>query len=220
MTQKRRTTKRPNNPEETRAMLLNATIELVAAKGLYAVSVLDVARRAKVSRGIAYHHYKDRDHLLREAMNLVAHRLEVGVKRLDGASLHDRVLYSTKFVFENPEICKLMMADALVGKTLDRGHPMVQLDIKMLRDLISRGQARAGLDAEIVTYIALGSIGAALMLREQHKDGDMDALAERFTNEWISILGSGIFADGVNIEALKRLSAPPPAARLKTIPRK
>ena len=213
-------TKRIRNPEKTRAKLLDATIDLISEKGPHSLSVIEAARVAKVSRGIAYHHFKDRNHLLREAMNVVAHRLEGRAKRRKGASLHDRVLYSTLFVFENPDICRLMITEAIAGKNLDRQHPMVKFDIKLLQDLISSGQGRTDLDPEIVAYISIGTIGAVLMLREQYKGEDMDALAERFTNEWISILTNGIFARGVNAQSLKYSTAPPPPARSKTTRRR
>ena len=45
-----------------------------------------------------------------------------------------------------------------------------------------------------MTYIHLGSIASTIMLGEQHRGGDLNELAKRFTNEWIRILRGGIFA--------------------------
>src|SRR3546814_19457829 len=58
---------RTRKPEQTRAKLLQATIDLLADKGADALSLKEAARIAKVSRGVAYQHFQDRDHLLREA---------------------------------------------------------------------------------------------------------------------------------------------------------
>src|ERR1700743_3524324 len=59
--------KRVRDPVLTRAKLLQATIELVTEKGAAALSLKEAARRAKVSRGVAYLHFDDREQLLHEA---------------------------------------------------------------------------------------------------------------------------------------------------------
>src|SRR3546814_6819334 len=51
---------RTRNPEQTRAKLLQATIDLLADKGADALSLKEAARIAKVSRGVAYQHFQDR----------------------------------------------------------------------------------------------------------------------------------------------------------------
>src|SRR3546814_21175007 len=66
---------RTRNPEQTRAKLLQATIDLLADKGADALSLKEAARIAKVSRGVAYQHFQDRDHLLREAKAWLSDRL-------------------------------------------------------------------------------------------------------------------------------------------------
>lgn len=208
--------KRVRNPEATRTKLLQATIELVAAKGSDGLSLQDVARLAKVSRRIVYHHFKDPDQLLRQAMKWASHRLQEGVKRLNGASLHDRVMYSTNFVLDNPDICRLMIADALAGRDVSRRYPFIKLVTKMLRQLRARKLARPDLDEECVSYITFATLCAILMLRHQHKSVDKTALAERFTGEWIHILTSGIFADGVSIDALSLPVRPSRSSALKS----
>jgi AcrR family transcriptional regulator len=187
--------KRTRNPIKTRAKLLQATIDLVGEKGADALSLKEAARRANVSRGVAYMHFDDRDQLLSEAKTWISERLQEGVKRFHrGASMHDRTLYTTKLVLDNPEASKLMIAAALAGKDLDLHHPLYRLVLKMHKELRTSGLARADIDLEIMTYIHLGSIAATVMLGEQHKTGNMDQLAERFTNEWNRILSEGIFA--------------------------
>ena len=185
---------RIRNPIQTRRKLLQAAVDLVAAKGPEALSLKEAAQKANLSRGVAYQHFKDRDHLLREARSWISNRLQDGVTRFNGASLHDRVIYTTKLILDNQEASKLMIADALAGRDLDPHHPLYKLVKKMLRQLIASGRARADIDLEITTYIMLGTIATTIMLAEQHKGGDMNALAERFTKEWRHILRDGIFA--------------------------
>ena len=132
---------RIRNPIQTRAKLLQATVDLVADKGPEALSLKEAAQKANLSRGVAYQHFKDRDHLLREAKSWISNRLQDGVTRFIGASLHDRVVYTTKLVLDNPEASKLMIADALAGRDLDPHHPLYKLVMKLLRQLIASGEA-------------------------------------------------------------------------------
>jgi AcrR family transcriptional regulator len=208
---------RVRNPAETRAKLLRATIDLVAENGADALSLKDVAKKANLSRGVAYQHFKDRDHLLREAKNWISSRLQDGVTRLVGASMHDRVIYTTQLVLDNPEASKLLIADALAGRDLDPAHPLYRLVLKMLKQLSASGQVRADMDLEIMIYIMLGTIATTIMLGEQHKGEGRDVLAERFTNEWRRILRDGILAKDGQPRAGKRRVVKSRSARPKAL---
>src|ERR1700720_3799905 len=49
---------------ETRERLLRAAVDLYSAKGFAGASVLDVARRAGVTKGAFYHHFESKAHLI------------------------------------------------------------------------------------------------------------------------------------------------------------
>jgi AcrR family transcriptional regulator len=186
--------KRTRNPVETRAKLLQATIDLVTEKGPDALSLKEAARRANVSRGVAYLHFDDRDQLLNDAKALIAERLQEGVKSFDrNASLHDRTLYTTRLVLDHPDASQSMIASAMAGRDLDRQHPLYKFVLNMLKELRASGKARPDIDLEILTYIMFGSIASTVMLGQQRKGEDIGDLAERFTNEWNRILLDGIF---------------------------
>jgi AcrR family transcriptional regulator len=206
---------RIRNPVQTRAKLLRATIDLVTDKGVDALSLKEAAKMANLSRGVAYQHFKDRDHLLREAKSWISSRLQDAVTQFVGASLRDRVIYTTKLVLDNPEAAKLMIADALAGRALDPGHPLYELVLQMLKELTASGKARADMDLEIMTYIMLGTIATTIMLGEQHKGKDLDALAERFANEWRHILHDGIFAKNARPNDGKRRAVKARSVRAK-----
>lgn len=194
--------KRIRNPSATRAKLLQATIDLVAEKGADALSLKEAALRAKVSRGVAYLHFDDRDQLLNEAKAWIAERLHDGVQAFDrDATMHDRTRYTTKLVLEHPEASKLMIVAAMAGTDLDRSHPLYKLVAKKLKDLRTSGKLRANVDLEILTYILFGSIASTIMLGAQRKGDDLDDLSERFTNEWNRILLHGIFSPATTSKA-------------------
>lgn len=61
----------------TREKLLDITVELIGEVGLEAVDITEVLRRADVTTGALYHHFRDVPHLLEEAM---ARRYPLGVQ--------------------------------------------------------------------------------------------------------------------------------------------
>ena len=193
-TQKTRT----RNPEQTRAKLLQATIDLLADKGADALSMKEVARVAKVSRGVAYQHFEHRDHLLSEAKTWLSERL---LESLAGErtpeSTEDRVFLAARLVLNNREASRVMLADAMAGKELRTDQPVYRLLIVALQQFTASGRARPGTDLEMLSFILLGSIASIIML-SYHHDGDIDSLARRFTDEYTRILREGIF--GKNLD--------------------
>jgi AcrR family transcriptional regulator len=188
--------KRIRNPVETRAKLLKATMELVAENGVAALSLKEAARRAKVSRGVAYLHFEDRGQLLEEARTWIAEGLQEGLKQFDrSASLHDKTFYTTKLVLDHPDASKLLITDLLSGSEINREHSLYKFVLYMLKELKASGKAHADMDAEIMTYIMLGSIAATVMLGVQRQGEDVNGLAERFANEWNRVMQQGFFKD-------------------------
>lgn len=184
---------RIRNPEQTRAKLLQATIELLAEKGPDGVSLKEAARVADVSRGVAYQHFADREHLLREAKTWMSDRLFESVVELNSASLEENVNHIAKLVLNNRAAAGLLVADALSGKALDAEHPLYKLVLRDLEALKSSGNARPDFDVEIMSFIMLGSIATLVMLSRAHGNIDTDELAQRFTTDWTRILRDGLF---------------------------
>jgi AcrR family transcriptional regulator len=194
--------KRIRNPVETRAKLLKATMELVAENGAAALSLKEAARRAKVSRGVAYLHFEDRGQLLEEARTWIAEGLHEAVRRFDRtASLHDKTFHTTKLVLEHPEAAKLLITDLLSGSEIHREHSLYKFVLYMLKELKTSGKAHTDMDVEIMTYIMLGSIAATVMLGVQRQGEDVNGLADRFANEWNRVMQQGFFKDAAPSDA-------------------
>lgn len=196
MNERKPAKRRIRNPEQTRAKLLQATIDLLAEKGADALSLKEAARIADVSRGAAYQHFDDRDHLLREARTWLTERL---LESLSGErtpeSTDDRVYLSARLVLNNREAARLMLADAMAGKELTPEHPLYKLLMTALQQFTASGNARPDMDLEILPFILLGSIASIIMLSYQH-NSDVDKLARRFADEYARILREGIIAPG------------------------
>jgi AcrR family transcriptional regulator len=205
--------KRIRNPVETRAKLLKATMELVAENWAAALSLKEAARRAKVSRGVAYLHFEDRGQLLEEARSWIAEGLQEGVRRFDrNASLHDRTFYTTKLVLDHPEASKLLIIDLLSGSEGHREHSLFKFVLAMLKELKTTGEAHVDMDVEIMTYIMLGSIAATVMFGAQHQGEDVNGLSERFANAWNRVIRQGFFQD-------RELSNSRPRGKARALPK-
>lgn len=209
---------RVRNPEQTRAKLLQATIDLLAEKGPDALSLKEAARVADVSRGVAYQHFTDRDHLLSEAKSWMSDRLLESVIELSDATLEENVNHIAKLVLNNREAAGLLIADALSGKALDADHPLYKLVVKDLEGLKASGNARQDFDVDIMSFIMLGSIATLVMLSRTQGAIGTDVLAQRFTTDWTQILRHGLFAEDAHQAKTKKPAA---KARLtKTRPEK
>ncbi|WP_428310623.1 TetR/AcrR family transcriptional regulator [Hydrocarboniphaga sp.] len=186
---------RSRNPVQTRARLLQATIDLVAEKGADALSLKEAARVAKVSRGVAYQHFDDRDHLLREAKAWLSERLSESLHgELDPATMEDRVYGVARQVMNNREASRLLIADAMAGKDLQKDHPLYRLLLDSLERFRTSGNARQDMDLEILSSILVGVVASIIMLSYQD-NSDVDKMARRFTAEWTRILRHGIFVE-------------------------
>ena len=67
----------PTTPHPTREKLIEVTVHLIGEVGVEAVETAEVLERAGVTTGALYHHFRDMNHLLEEAM---ARRFPVGVR--------------------------------------------------------------------------------------------------------------------------------------------
>lgn len=194
---------RKRNPEQTRAKLLQATIDLLAAKGSDAVSLKEAARIADVSRAIAYRHFEDRDHLLREAKAWISDRLLESAQDIQPSSNPASVLQITEehvnsvaeLVLNNREAAKLLIADALAGNSLDIDHPILQMVVKDLETFKANGLARRDFDIEMLSYIMLGIVSTLVMLSHLPDAGGNKQLAKRFSQEWSHLLIGGLIAE-------------------------
>jgi AcrR family transcriptional regulator len=183
---------RIRNPKETRAKLLKATVDLVAAKGSEALSLKEAARVAKVSRGVVYQHFDDREHLLREAKTWLLKQLTESVKAMDSRTMEEHVRQVAELVLSNPDASMLLVTDAMAGRARN-DHPLFKLAVRTLGEFKDSRAAPKGIDVDILSYIMLGSLASMIMLSRSSK-GDTQALIQRYTDEWTRILRGGLFA--------------------------
>lgn len=181
--------KRVRNPEWTREQLIVTAIDIMARKGVDALTLKDVVLQAGISRSAAYLHFSDRDHLVEEAKLWIKRQLREGLQRFDDQTgLYERVLHTTRLILTYPDAAKMVISDALSGGELNFKDPLFEAVKEKIQTAIDQGAWSDTVDAEISTCIHLGTIFSTILLAERHAQVPVEELANRFARQWCDYL--------------------------------
>lgn len=151
--------------ERTRSALLDATVTVVAAKGMEAAKILDITEAAGLANGTFYNYFSDKEEILRETAYGIAlavsrqldeemSGIEDGAKRVTTAT--------TRFI--EITISEPDWAHVLLGSA--EHLPDVRRDVfRYLRSDIERGVAQGKFDVEVTPFLldqVAALIGVAL----------------------------------------------------------
>jgi DNA-binding transcriptional regulator YbjK len=104
-------TRRSERGEERRGAILQATVRLLATKGLGAVTHRAVAREARVPLAATTYYFDSKDELLAEALQVLA---EAEVSRLS-----ERINETTEQIRSNPLAAVTILAEALLPEGVE-----------------------------------------------------------------------------------------------------
>lgn len=108
--------------KETQQVILDATGELIAEKGIDGFSMSDVGRHAGINRALIYHYFENRDNLINEAVDHIMGTHEP----IDAYITPDSVAALARERIEDPKISRLFF-QMLLG---DRQMPLIGGRIK------------------------------------------------------------------------------------------
>jgi AcrR family transcriptional regulator len=160
-------------PDERPQELLDAALTVFAERGYRNARIDDVAEAAGVTKGAVYHHFANKEELLRRAIE--AHQeqtfgeLEAALRKLKGpASVRIRLLLRRSFSTSEPNRRRVL---ALLLQGVKHDVPDVHRQWlvggpvkgwKLLTALIERGQDtgefRADVDAEVAARVVLSGL--------------------------------------------------------------
>ena len=176
--------------ERTRSALLDATVEVVAAKGMEATKILDITEAAGLANGTFYNYFTDKDEILREA----AYGIALAVSRqLDGEmnGIEDGakrvVTATTRFI--DISLAEPDWAHVLLGSA--EHLPEVRRDIyRYLKSDIERGVEQGKFDVEATGFL-LDQVAALIgvALRAQIHGGRDPALTRGACESILRLLG-------------------------------
>ncbi|MCL4293470.1 MAG: TetR family transcriptional regulator [Acidimicrobiia bacterium] len=143
-----------------RETILDAAVAEAALHGIRRLSVVDVARRAGISRPTLYKHFPSKDALVAEAVRREAERLTSSV--LDAAAGHDSperaleagILAALRLTREHPLLDRLIATEpeSLVPLVLSDGGPVMLLVRRTIERMVAE-ELRAA-DALVVRRVA------------------------------------------------------------------
>ncbi|QFG23775.1 TetR/AcrR family transcriptional regulator [Actinomadura sp. WMMB 499] len=187
---------RVDDPDETRARVLDAAYEQFARFGVQRSTMEDVARRAGVSRITVYRRFATKDalveHVVRRELRRYFDRFLIDIKRAETAA--DRVVLgfvsSLRAIQRNPLIGGLIVAepDLLVPSMVSDGGKTLatvrQFVAGQLRREQRAGNVADGLDidlvAEMMVRISASFLAIPSLVIDLDDDEQLAAIAERF----------------------------------------
>ena len=172
----------------TQDRLIDAGLELMAERGQAAVTLVDVARRAGVSRGTAYHHFTTRAAL----MAAVKASLQQELLKLADGSHHFRNPFglALRLAVEDESIIRTRIHRILEEGPLS--DPRTVNLLKRLEVMAAAGELREGVDARSAALIAAALDFAGVMALalgagvEERRD-----LARRLSDTWHAAFQAG-----------------------------
>ncbi len=168
--------------KESRATLLQAARELVAERGMEALTVVAVAQRAGLNRSTAYQHFRSREDLID------AVRTEFGreVRRIfsEPRQVGEQIDFFVHYFRDHPDIARMWMFRMLSDhdETAARGWGDY---VKALERLAASARSQDGIDAEMLGVIGMTSaLVWSLMARNRSEtEEEARAQSERFARE-------------------------------------
>lgn len=176
--------------ERTRSALLDATVSVVAAKGMEAAKILDITEAAGLANGTFYNYFDDKESILREAAYGIA--LAVG-RQLDeemsgiGDAGRRVVTATTRFieiVVREPDWAHVLLGSAEV-------MPEMRKDIyRYLRSDIELGVEQGKFDVEVTGFL-LDQVASLIgvSIRTQISTGPNAALTRQTCESILRLLG-------------------------------
>jgi AcrR family transcriptional regulator len=187
--------------QRSRELLQHALFELVIEKGFTAVTVRDIARRAKVNRSTFYRHYLNKYDLLNRYLDQLQRHVAEAASRAENTAVRERVpgglLLLVQHIQEHAPFYRVML-----GTQGDQAftHRFRQVSEQRYRSLVARFADRSAPQdppTELqVQYISYAFVGAVLWWLEN----DQPSSAEQFAL-WLSRLS--LASAGLTLQQLK-----------------
>jgi AcrR family transcriptional regulator len=193
-----RTGRRANPPrgrQQVRAALLRAAAELFAARGPAAVSIRDVAARAKVNHGLVHRHFGSKRALLREVLAQHVRAMAAVIADREWTPETQAQLVQSLFVHRDYwRVLARTLLDGMKPATVQREHPVIRRMVDAYRDMQERGELSAVFDARLVAagtaaqYLGWVLFEPFLVQAAELGDRPLDETRQRFFDATLEVL--------------------------------
>jgi AcrR family transcriptional regulator len=174
--------KRLTSPEK----ILKSATKLFCKKGYNAASVAEIMKAAGLTRGTLYCHFKTKEHLAHEIINLFENKffnsMVAFVEKEGGSSfnkIENMIRFDIRFAGENPELCLFMtlISSEMCGSG-ERLEHHLKLFYKKWRDFITgildkgkqTGELQQGIDSPMLAIVIMGVHDGVLLHLKMNRD--------------------------------------------------
>jgi AcrR family transcriptional regulator len=178
------------NGRDTYAALLDAALAIWSEEGINRVTMQAVAERAGRTRGIMYHHFRDRDDLIAAVQIHLRDRLAHVFDFAKTPSRNDYLMVAGLMV-DSPELVRSFLSRLLAGDA--REDSLLAIARSHYREVKARNWLRPDIDADHAAVISLSMWLASMMAVDLKQNlSDRRAEASRFAETFQRVMESSI----------------------------
>jgi TetR/AcrR family fatty acid metabolism transcriptional regulator len=201
------------NKEKTEKMqnaIISAAIKVYATKGMHGIRIADVAKEAKVSYGLVYHYFKNKEDVLNA---IFAKSINIFLKAIENAavqekSLEEKLTSITTFLFnackEFPEFMYVIMFEVIWTPKFLETRNFISFTRafttfeKMLIEYKQKGILKKDIDTTVSTYMFFGGLemlltGIVLKAIPVDRSDMFQKLSQSFINQYISGIAERVY---------------------------
>ena len=191
-------TLKEEHAEATRAAIFKSARLLFARRGFAAVSIDDIARRARVTRGAVYHHFEDKTQLFRAVFESVqteiAAEVETALEAASPAKQLEAICQTMLDFSLGRDVRRIVLIDGPAVLGLEEWHRAeVSFGPKLFeRGLRAAGDADAARPLEPLALVLVGALAeTALMVAHSEDQAKARREAGAVVSRVVAGLGSG-----------------------------
>lgn len=183
--------------------IITAAIKVYAEKGMHGIRIADVAKKAKVSYGLVYHYFKNKEDVLNA---IFTKSINIFLKAIENAAIQERSLEEklasiTTFLFntckEFPEFMYVIMFEVIWTPRFLETRNFISFTKafttfeKMLIEYKQKGVLKKDIDTTVSTYMFFGGLemlltGIVLKAIPVDKPEMFQKLSQSFIDQYIS----------------------------------
>lgn len=176
---------------KTRRGLQNALVTLILRQGYDSITIQDIAEAAETARITFYRHYRDKEELLTDCLNVLYEDLASRTERLtpemvvSGGYTPIRVLYD--HIAEQESLYRVLFSSRGTQTVIERLRHHLAMHVTVAIQRTGRTpQGDIPLDI-IAYYVASAQLGLAMWWLDHNKPYPADYMAQ--TSLWLSLTG-------------------------------
>lgn len=182
--------------DETHLLLIEKAVQLIAERGVDALSLSALARGAEVNRTTVYYHFADRDALVAAVKSWCTAQI---VKAFDHeAPQIDRIDHITRFAIEHPALMRLWIEDFTSMGDMNSSYPHWDELVRGIERHFATHAPEQKVDAEVycVQLLTSALVGPCVFRHRVDREASNEEIIRRFRQEQMRVLKRDGLAHG------------------------